>query len=416
MKKIWPICLVCIFALLANPVMAQAPSALSRDDKWREDLKTLATELPQRHKNLFFHLPRPQFEQEIATLSAAVPQLTDAEIKLGLWRLAAKIGDAHTRIQYDSEQTFPFALYQFSDGVFVAAATEEQRALLGAQLLKLGDTGIEQAKAIVRQVIPVENESWFKAQFPSYLTDPQLLVLLKILPSADAGRFTFKGRDGKEFSVTLKPLALQPSPQFLRPFDGAPDKLPLQYRNPQAFYWYEYLPDTKTLYLNYTRCQQMPDKPFKDFADEVWKLIDERGAERLVIDLRRNGGGNSIIFEPFTTALSKHPRLNQKGKTFVLIGRSTFSSAFLNALRLKRETKALLVGEPTGQKPNAYGEVRSFTLPHSKLVVRYSTKFFQMMEGDLPSLEPDQLIDRSAADFYTGRDPVLEWALRYSGK
>lgn len=397
----------------ATGAFAQATAELSRADKWREDLKTLATELPQRHKNLFFHLPRPQFEREISQLSAAVPKLTDAEIKLGLWRLAAKIGDAHTRIDYNSEKTFPLALYQFSDGVFVAAATAEQRALLGAQLLKLGDTGIEQAKALVRQVIPVENESWFKAQFPGYLTDPDLLVLLKILPSAESGRFTFKGRDGQEFSVTLKPLAWQASPKFLRPFDGASDKLPLQYRNSQANYWYEYLPETKTLYLSYNRCQEMPNQPFKDFAAEVWKVVEEQGAERLVIDLRRNGGGNSIIFEPFTTALKQHPRLNQKGKAFVLIGRSTFSSAFLNALRLKRETKAILVGEPTGQKPNAYGEVRNFTLPHSKLVVRYSTKYFPMMEGDPPSLEPDQLIERSAQDFYTGRDPVLEWVLRY---
>lgn len=416
MKKIWPICLVCIFVLLATPVMAQAPSALSRDDQWREDLKTLAVELPQRHKNLFFHLSREKFAQAVADLSAAVPQLSDAEIRLELWRLAAKIGDAHTRIQYENEQVFPVSFYQFVDGVFVSAATEEQRALLGAQLLKVGETGIEQVKAALQQIIPVENESWFNAQFPRYLTDPQLLVLLKILPNAQAGRFTFKAQDGKNFSVTFAPVAVKTAPKLLRPFDWTKAPLPLQYRNPQAFYWYEYLPDHKTLYLNYNRCQQMPDKPFQAFAAEVWKAIEEGGAERLVIDLRRNGGGNSSVFDPFIAALSQHARLNQPGKVFVLIGRATFSSAYLNALRLKRETKALLVGEPTGQKPNHFGEVREFSLPHSKLVIRYSTKFFQTMDGDPPTLNPDHLIDRSAQDFYEGRDPLLDWVLAYKRK
>jgi hypothetical protein len=88
----------------------------------------------------------------------------------------------------------------------------------------------------------------------------------------------------------------------------------------------------------------------------------------------------------------------------------------LNALRLKAETKAILVGEPTGQKPNAYGEVRTMTLPHSKLLVQYSTKYFKTVEGDPPTLPPDISVDRSSWDYINGRDPVLERALRYKAK
>jgi len=405
--------LALLFLLPARAVTAQTADELSREEKWREDLQTLARELPQRHKNLFAHLTRQQFEQEIAQLSEDIPKLSDAEIRLGLWRLAAKIGDAHTQVQYHREQVFPIGFYQFSDGIFVAAALAEHKRLLGAQLIKIGDTSIERAKAAVRQVIPVENESWFNAQFPGYFTDPQLLVLLKILPDAQTGRFTFKGRDGKEFTLELQPVSAKEPLKLLRPFDATPNNIPLLYRNPQAFYWYEHLPEAQTLYLQYNRCQQMPDRPFQDFADEVWKLMDEKQVERLVIDLRRNGGGNSSVFDPFINTLGKHPRLNRRGGIFVLIGRSTFSSAYLNALRLKRATQAILVGEPTGQRPNAFGEVKNFTLPHSKIVVNYSTKYFQTMPGDPSSLVPDQLIERSSQDFLAGRDPVLEWVLHH---
>ncbi len=389
---------------------------LSREDKWREDLRYLADELPKRHKNLFFKITREQFDRELARISESVPKLTDAEIKLALWRLAAMIGDAHTRIQYGKEKTYPVILYQFSDGVFVAAATEEYKAALGAKLVKIGKTDIERAKESARSIIPVENESWFKQQFPNYLTDPEVLRLLKILPDGNEGEFTFKDRKGKQFSLKLRPVSTKEPIKLIRPFDSSPDKVPLYLRNPELYYWYEYLADSKTLYLNYRRCANMSSQPFKQFAETVLKFMDENPVERMVIDLRLNGGGNSAIFNPFILALRKRQDVNQTGKLFVLIGRGTFSSAYLNALWLKNMTRAILVGEPAGQKPNHYGEVRTMNLPHSKLLVQYSTEYFKTMNDDPPSLAPDVPVERSSGDFVAGRDPVLERVLNYKGR
>src|SRR5262245_47324339 len=93
-------------ALIAQTAPDLSRSELSREEKWREDLKYLADELPKRHKNLFFKITREQFDREIARIAESVPKLSDAEIKLSLWRLAAMIGDAHTRIQYGKENTY----------------------------------------------------------------------------------------------------------------------------------------------------------------------------------------------------------------------------------------------------------------------------------------------------------------------
>jgi len=133
----------------------------------------------------------------------------------------------------------------------------------------------------------------------------------------------------------------------------------------------------------------------------------------MVIDLRLNGGGNSIIFEPLVKALSKRRDVNQTGRLFALIGRGTFSSACLNAQKLKRETKAILVGEPAGQRPNFYGEVETMTLPYSKLRVHYSTRYFKTTDGDPPALAPDIQVETSSSDYASGRDPVMERALNY---
>jgi hypothetical protein len=402
------------WALLAVlTVAAQRLPELSREEKWRGDLKYLFVELPKRHKNLFFKITRQQFDREIAGIIELVPKLSDSEIKLALRRLTAMIGDPHTRISYNVEKTYPVTLYQFSDGVFVVAATEEYKSALGAKLIKIGETDIERAIEAVRQFVTFENEWRFKQQFPDYLTDPENLYLLKILPSANEGDFTFDDRNGNQFVVRLQPVSTKEGIKFITPFDSPPGKTPLYLRNPERYYWYEYLPDSKTLYLNYRRCANMPSQPFNRFAAAVSNFMDKNPVERMMIDLRLNGGGNSIIFEPLIKALSRRRDVNQRGKLFVLMGRSTFSSACLNALELKRETKAILVGEPTGQRPNFYGEVETMTLPHSKLRVHYSTRYFKTRDGDPPALAPDIQVEPSSSDYMSGRDPVLERALNY---
>ncbi len=400
----------------AQSLAAQNPRELSRDEKWRQDLSYLYTELPKRHKNLFFKITGARFDREVARIIEAVPKLSDSEIRLELRRLTAMIGDPHTRIQYVREKTYPITFYQFSDGVFGAAAAEEYKAALGAELVRIGETDLDRAKDILRPVITVENEWWFKQQFPNYLTDPEILHLLKLLPSADEGDFTFRDSNAKEFVVKLRPVSVKEEIKLIRPFDSSPGKAPLYLRNPDEYYWYEYLADSKTLYLHYRRCAEMPERPFDRFAMALLRFMNENPVERMVIDLRLNGGGNSFILMPFINALSRRRDVNQTGRLFVLIGRGTFSSAYLNALRLKLETKAILVGEPTGQRPNSYGEIKTMTLPHSKLPVQYSTKYFKTMDGDPPALNPDIPVECSSSDYASGRDPVLERVLNYRNK
>ena len=76
-------------------------------------------------------------------------------------------------------------------------------------------------------------------------------------------------------------------------------------------------------------------------------------------------------------------------------------------------TKAILVGEPTSQKPNAFGEIRYLTLPSSGIRVSYSTKYFETSKTDQPSMLPDLLVETLSSDYLTGKDPVLEAVLGY---
>jgi hypothetical protein len=104
-----------------------------------------------------------------------------------------------------------------------------------------------------------------------------------------------------------------------------------------------------------------------------------------------------------------------EGKLFVLVGRMTFSAAGLFAVELEQHTSALFVGEPTAARPNGYGELRRFRLPHSGLEIRYSAWRYQPSSpGDTrPAILPDLTAVLTAADFRAGRDPGMEAVRAY---
>jgi hypothetical protein len=101
---------------------------------------------------------------------------------------------------------------------------------------------------------------------------------------------------------------------------------------------------------------------------------------------------------------------------FVLIGPNTFSAAMSNSAHFRYQTAAILVGQPIGEKPNSYQESRQMTLPNSHLVVRYSVRFYKFVKNGENVIRPDQEIVPTWADYKAGRDPVLDWVLKYEAQ
>ena len=190
---------------------------------------------------------------------------------------------------------------------------------------------------------------------------------------------------------------------------------PLYQMRTNLSFWNDWLADEKTLYFKYNRCRDA--NGFNRLVRGTKGFLAQNKADRFVIDLRHNSGGNSAIFRPLLSFVKNHPELNKKGRLFVIIGRQTFSSGLWNAIEMKQQTNAVLIGEPTGGRPNHYGEVRSFELPNSKLKVHYSTRHWKLMKDKDPeTLEPDVRVKLNAKDFFDGKDPYLEAALNYEDK
>lgn len=196
-------------------------------------------------------------------------------------------------------------------------------------------------------------------------------------------------------------------------FDKPNDEMPVSRRASRFQYGFEYVADRKSLYSWYDACSDVKKQPVAAWCAAVLEEIDKRSPERIVFDLRRNGGGNSALFGPMLAGLRKRPETTTRGKLFVLVDRSTYSSAILNAVELKKGFKAVLIGLPPGGSLNHYGEVRTVTLPNSQWVVQYSTKYFKLGADGENLLKPDVEIEMTAKEFFSGADPVLEAAFTY---
>ena len=399
------------FPLIAQPTASARPLTQAQ---WREDLTHFARELPKRHKNLFHTVSREEFQRAVADLDAAIPSLQDHQIVVGMMRIAAKVGDGHTGVHVPQAFTlYPISVYWFGSELRIIGATKEYQSAIGTRVVKIGNVDIDEVHSRVRACFPSaenENEWYVMATSPAFITRPEVLHALGIVADRGPAPFTVVDDLGNQSTLTISPVAT-PAPingvVRLPAFLSVVTNEPLFRQRPTERFWYSQLSDSQTMYVSFRRYDDLGDK-----ARELFQVMDREPPKRLVIDLRQNGGGD--FFEGrkhLVNPVKSRPALNQKGRLFVIIGRRTFSAAMVNAIDFRKDTNAILVGEPIGERPNSFSENDEMTLPNSRVVVSYSTRYYKFVEEDVPAVTPDQRVDPNWPDFRAGRDPAMEWIL-----
>lgn len=394
---------------LACPCRAASADTVGEEQAtaWRADLACLADQLPALHKNLFAKLSASEFDRAVAKLDEEIPTLAPHEITVRLEQLVAMIGDGHTMVMDQQQQEiYPVVAWWFADGAYVIQTTREHEQLLGKKLLKVNGLPMSKVEQLLGSTSAYENESQHRQKLPSGLMQANTLAALGLAMSTEETTFTVADGAGGEITETVAAVNFDPTDEWVLAGPGIPGlNKPIQ--NMYRHLWY---PDTGVLLLEYNFCAERDDLPFSEFSKDFLDTIAANPVKRVVIDLRLNAGGDSSILDPLINKLAAMPDVNQPGNLYVLIGRATFSSAVLNAMSLRNKTDAILIGEPSGGKPNHYGEVKSFTLPNSGLVVQYSTNYFTTTEGDPDSIYPDIEASQTYADYLDGYDPALALA------
>jgi hypothetical protein len=417
-------------SMLASPLAAQQsypPFTSSEAAAWREDLRFLAVELPRRHPNAFYRTPRERFDSAVAALDARLPSMRRHEAIVGLMQIVALVRDGHTSINpiFDDRAAFhyfPVEFYLFKDGLFVRRAASDQADLVGARVLRVGQASTDSAIARVATVISHENDQWVKALAPFFLAIPEVLNALGVTPDLESVTLEVE-QGGTRRTVTVHSAgALTPQGHGPNgPINTAgwtdmrqPGEQPLYQQQPEKLYWMQYLPDSKTLYVAFRAVVPMADDPLPGFFTRLFVTADSLKPQRLVLDMRDNGGGNNFFNKQFVLGVIRRTWLDQPGHFYCIIGRRTFSAAQNMVNELERYTNITFVGEPTGNAPNMYGDARQITLPNSKITVNISSIYWQTMNPTDPRLyvPPAIATELTSADYRANVDPAMRAILR----
>jgi hypothetical protein len=341
-------------------------------DAWRADLEVLANELPRVHANAFHTIDQERFAAEVSSLGTALPQLDRDQIIVRLMRLVALIGDGHTHLDLPpTSPRHPLELAWFGSELRVVAAAVSHDVTLGARVVGIGGMSVDSAMTLASHLVPRgENEGRTRLTATVLLTSPLVLHGLELSPTNQRAALDLVTSAGDQVTEMVAAgnlrdfsdwrLAIEPPPLWLRRLGET--------------WWFEVLPDAKTIYLSFSAYS--PETEFRQRSQELGQQLDRSGTRRLIIDLRRNGGGDFTLFRNVLLPVLRSWR-GSGGSIYVITGPGTFSAAMVNALDLRNELNATLVGEPTGARPNSYSEHGEFVLPNSGLRVSYSTRHYR---------------------------------------
>lgn len=414
---------VCALLVIFGPVLCaqEAANQPDRELHWRQDLQVLTSGLKAPGIRIAggiatkgqkdFALLYPHFEAEIESIETDLPKLTDAEVLLRLMRLIASAHVGHNRVQIPIGMGFasrlPVNFHWFADGLAITGAASEYTYALGARVLEIGGKQPEELMRDLAPYISYETDATLHADGPGSMNAAGVVRHFQMAGADGSVALRLQRPDGEVVTLTM-PLVL--GGERVGIVQGLHLQSPLA-RSRAGYYWYQYLADSDSLYIQYNTCENDPKQRFSDFARQVLADADVHTVKRVMIDLRNNGGGNEHVIGPLKDGLAA--RAGKIGPIYVLIGPATFSSAVNNAATLRRELSAKLVGEPSGGMPGGYGEVSTVTLPYSKLVVRFTTKGSPPKQGAAPNnLIPDIAAPLKLADYLAGHDPALDAAIR----
>ncbi len=407
---------LCLAAVLAVPALAAEPwSAAGR----QEDLDFLYEKvLTESHPDAFANTPETEFLALKAEIEGRLDTVSNTEFLLDLMRLTSLVGDSHTSIVIGGTaelRAYPFSMVRRGESWYLSAAALEDEDLLCQEVTLLAGKPVEEVIEVYGTLFASDNPVHLRRSFRQACNVADIYEYLGLVEA------------GKPLTVTLKngkSLSLEPMEQKAMnelEIVRISDRIKGQPETAAVDAYYLAKPLTEDVYyIQYNTCQEAEDLSMEDFAALVAKDLRDGDYDRVLLDLRNNGGGSDGVIWPLFEVL----RLAMDGGTELvgLIGEATFSSALINAVEIQ-EMGGVLAGEAAGGSVCHFGAVKTFSLPNSKVRGQVSSKYLDLNTlldaaagRGVEALEADVNVPQTLEDTLNGRDTLVDWLLAHPEK
>lgn len=389
---------------------------------WTADMKQLIADVDKLPAGLAARA-KTSMVPELERLEQSLPTLDDDQREARLTRAIAALRDGHSvAFPYFPATSFalvPLQIRWFGDGLFITAAPGNLRSLIGQQVTSIAGLAPEQALDAMRPYISADNDSATRVRSTYYMLSPRLWNATGHANDPEQLQLAVQSSQGSQ-TIELATVSrwrylwwiLQPRQWIVAP-KPSPTAAP-SYEWRRDNFWIRPMPDAGALYVAFRAVRPNGGETLTAFGSRILDTARSISAQKIIIDVRENSGGDNTLFRGMIKAL-QGSEFNTKGRLILLTGGGTFSAATNFVSAMERDTKATLIGEPTGSGPNHFGDAQPRTLSRTGIVVFLSTRYHQFGAPDDVRVahDPEVIVRTSSVEFFTGRDPVLEAALRY---
>jgi hypothetical protein len=397
--------------------------------EWRADLDTLAARMHRQ-------IPYPEaatggnrFDRRLDSLKQALPRQTRNQRILSVMRLTSlpAPGTGHTGLRSTQRaigwRTLPIFPWRFADGVYIMSAVNPD--WIGSEIVSVGGQPVDSVYAALGPYVGKDNrwDMWHDVEedlLQFHWVDH--LKALGIIDQTDEVPMRIRSRTGQTRRIrveTMRPdtpswvrflTTSKTRPDAPRDLQWSPGIERQSVKSPEPNYRVSYRDSSRVLYLDLNTIGDAADDwTMADLADSLGAIADRRPVDKMVVDLRTNGGGNASAAEPLVRLLSTHPKINRRGTLYTLISPVTYSAGGIFAMQMERRTKTLFAGEESAFAPNIWGEVVTTMLPNSKITVRLSHNYHQagMPETPRTHLEPDLHVPMTSDQHFENVDGTM---------
>ena len=388
------------------------------------------------------------------------------QVELNRW--LALLQDAHTFVMLDDTSLYPFTLRYYEGSFYFRSLPDSVPDCMGKELIAMNGRAVDSLIQELMVYVPSENQVKACITGSFFMNHKAFLNALGIDTDRDI-RFMFADGDEVRLPSSLDKGAAgsHQVKQVLHPVTARRNK-PFHYQiiGDTCYFQFNAMIDRFSYWQGCRLMQVSPDKAvedslplFADFLDEMACAMAVHNVNRLVIDMRYNGGGNSVLgdvlleflgvslqdIRPFRSYIrvsdflqTYYPALfirdkyeSMRGKlveqnqvmndlaagmpkpssrfhgevTFIQ-GQNTFSSANYLLTLIKDNALFPIIGTPTSQKPTCFGDVLCVKLPYTQTKGYISHSYFVRPDeqNQETSLLPDSLIRTLLKDWLNGKD------------
>ncbi|WP_226789280.1 S41 family peptidase [Polaribacter reichenbachii] len=380
---------------------------------WQTDLETYSTQLEAKHIDLYNKISKQDFQKSVERIQNIAKSEDDLKTIIELMKLTKKIGDGHTAVSLRNLNVhqFPFDVQLIENQWRVVKTISSEENILKTSLIKVDGVPISEVVSKVSEVVQfVENEHSKIVRTASNLTISELLYHLNIIKNKKTALFTFLDDYNNEIEVEFTALKNTELKQLdYATFEVGVPEITKPKNTKFDFLWFAPIKNKNAIYVNFKSYPSFDE--MQVFGENLVKYITENNTKNIVIDLRKNGGGDLYVGVVLAYALNLADTIDWKNGVYVLTSNITFSAGTSNAALFKQLLNAKIVGQPTGSNPTGYQDMDQFQLPNSKLVITYSKRRFRLSEKITQGIQPDILLYPKWGNYTLGKDDVLSFVI-----